>query len=184
MCSSDLNSVSNYSAYHVTSLMEQVRTSPAAGKLKVVILGCTHYPFFSEQFTARLDALYDYQENGDYIYRPCMAENIVLIDPAPSLADELYTHLLATERFGQSDLSQSRFFLSVPNLANPDIRTESPLEFTYEYKYGRSAGSDEEYVRRVPFGPSCLSQDTLDLLAETMPLLNQIIRQSRAFGMN
>ena len=113
-----------------------------------------------------------------------MAEKIVLIDPAPSLAGELYDSLATTERFGNNDLSQSRFFLSVPNQINPNIQTESPLEFTYEYKYGRNTGSDEEYVRRIPFGIAYLSQDTLDLLAEKMPFLYRIIRQSQTFPMN
>ncbi|MBN1124112.1 MAG: aspartate/glutamate racemase family protein [Sedimentisphaerales bacterium] len=179
-----LNSIQNYIAYHVTSLMEQIRIASDAGKLKVVILGCTHYPFFSEQFADRLDALYNYQENGEYIYRPFMTENIILIDPAPSLAGELYDYLATTDRFGESDLSQSRFFLSVPNQTNPNIQIESPLEFTYEYKYGRTAGNDQEYVKRIPFGPSCLSQDIIDMLSEKMPFLYQIIHQSKTFPMN
>ncbi len=48
-----LNSVDNYIKYHIISLLENIKNSGSAIKLKSVILGCTHYPFFYAEFLMR-----------------------------------------------------------------------------------------------------------------------------------
>ncbi len=45
-----LNSIRNYIAYHVISLLEKIKSSRTENKLEAVILGCTHFPFFMDEF--------------------------------------------------------------------------------------------------------------------------------------
>ncbi len=170
-----LNSVANYIAYHVTELMEKIRKAQAAGKLKVIVLGCTHYPLHLDVFGAQLERLYDYRENGEYVYRPFMAKHIELVDPAPNVANELYQFLAEKELFNNASLHESRFFVSVPNRLNPNVKLDSAGDFTYEYKYGRTAGRIQEYVKRIPFSKTVISPDIYDALEEKMPAVFEMI---------
>ena len=171
-----LNSVSNNVYFHVVSLMEKIRKTPGAKKLKAIILGCTHYPFVVETVENKLKELYNYRENGQYLYRPFMAEHIELIDPAPNTARELYEHLAESRLFNDENLYKSEFYISVPNKLNSDIKPDSAGNFTYEYKYGRSAGAIQEYVKRVPFDKKNINAPTLKRLAEKTPMVFELMR--------
>ena len=170
-----LNSPANYIAYHVTELMEKIRKTPAAGKLKVIVLGCTHYPLHSDVFRGQLKRLYDYREKGEYLYRPFMAKRIELVDPAPNVANELYQFLAKKGLFNNASLYESRFFVSVPNPLNPNVKLDSAGNFTYEYKYGRTAGRIQEYVKRIPFSKTVISPDIYDAMEEKMPAVFEMI---------
>lgn len=164
-----INSVDNYVRYHTVELLETVRTMKGAPKLKAIILGCTHFPYNSNEIQAMLEELYDYQEDGQFVYRPFMAEEIALVDPAVNTARELFEHLDRESLLNQSDMKLSEFYISVPNDSNPDIQLEAPGVFTYDYKYSRSAGEIQEYVKRVPFSRQTIPADVLDRLREKLP---------------
>jgi len=172
-----INSVENYIAYHLVSLMEQIRQAPEANTLRAIILGCTHYPFYTKIFEEKLEALYDYREEGDYVYRPFMSEHIVLIDPAQNTAKELYDYLEASHLFNDDRQGTSEFYISVPNVLNEHIQLDSLGHFTYAYKYGRDAGDIQEYVKRVPFSKETISIGVTLRLAEKVPLVfDEIVR--------
>jgi len=177
-----LNSVNNYIKYHVISLLEKIRKSGTTTKLKSIILGCTHYPFFMKDFNTTLHYAYNYKENGQYVYRNFMEKNIILIDPAINTAKELYTYLNSHHLFNNGSLSDSRFFISVPNLANKNIQLKDSLNFTYAYKYGRKAGQIQQYVKRVPFSKRNLSPDLLNRLKTKIPLTYHLIEGSMGTG--
>jgi glutamate racemase len=170
-----LNSVDNYIRYHVISLLETIRKSGTAIRLKSIILGCTHYPFFMENFRKSLQYAYNYRENGKYVYRPFMEKEVVLVDPAVNTAKELYVYLKANHLFNQGSLSNSQFYISVPNLDNPNIKLSDSLNFTYAYKYGRKAGEIQQYVKRVPFSKRNLSPALLRRLQVKIPLTYKLI---------
>ncbi len=172
-----LNSVNNYIRYHVISLLETIRKSGTPLQLKSIILGCTHYPFFMKDFRETLQYAYNYKENGKYIYRPFMAKQVALVDPAVNTAKELYAYLKKNHLFNNGRLTDSRFFISVPNLYNKNVRLADSLNFTYAYKYGRKAGEIQQYVKRVPFSVRNLSPELLHRLAVKIPLTYQLIRQ-------
>jgi glutamate racemase len=173
-----LNSVDNYISYHLVTLLEKVRKG-RGGKLKVIILGCTHYPFYSGEFEAKLEELFSYREDGVYVYRPFMAEDIELVDPAGQTAEELYCYLIDNNLFNNSNMYKSQFYLSVPNELNGNNKLGLTGEFTYEYKYGRDAGLIQEYVKRVPFHRSGIMEEVRGRVSEKMPLVYEMIR---AFG--
>jgi len=170
-----LNSVNNYISYHLVSLMEKIRNKRGE-KLKVIILGCTHYPFYSEVFEAKLKELFDYREAGVYVYRPFMAERIKLVDPAGQTAEELYRYLAERGLMNDSSMYKSQFYLSVPNELNDNNKMDSAGEFTYEYKYGRDAGLIQEYVKRVPFHRTGIMEEVGGRLSEKMPVVYEMIR--------
>ena len=170
-----LNSIENYIYYNVVSLLEQIKNSESAKPLNTIILGCTHYPFYTAVFNKKLKELYNYKENGEYVYRKFMNEEIMLIDPAVNTAKELYKYLSVNNLFNNSSMDKSEFYISVPNILNEDVKTESAGNFTYEYKYGRDAGNIQQFVKRVPFNKSNLHPDVIQMLKEKTPLLYQMI---------
>ena len=170
-----INAVENYIAYHLVSLMEQIRQAPEANKLRAIILGCTHYPFYTKIFEEKLGELYNYREENEYIYRSFMAEQIVLVDPAQNTAKELYDYLEECNLFNDDGLNMSEFYISVPNVQNNQIRLDSSGNFTYEYKYGRDAGDIQEYIKRVPFSKKTISPEVTQRLAEKVPLVFELI---------
>jgi len=170
-----VNSVDNYVRYHTVSLLETIRNTQGAPKLKAIILGCTHFPYNEPELRAKLNELYDYQEDGQYVYRPYMAEEIALVDPAINTAKELFEHLDRGSLLNQSDMKHSEFYISVPNTSNGNIQLEAPGVFSYDYKYSRNAGEIQEYAKRVPFSRATIPADVLDRLAEKVPNVYQLM---------
>ncbi|QDH79915.1 Asp/Glu/hydantoin racemase [Echinicola soli] len=171
-----LNDTENYVRYHLVSLMEKIRKDPEALPLKAIVLGCTHYPYLTSDIEMVLGELYDYEKNGEFIYRDFMSEDIAIIDPAVKVAEELYAYLQENDLFNPTgDMYKSRFFISVPNTDNPKVTTDENGRFPYEYKYGRSAGEIQEYVKVVPFAPSNIPKETIDRLSGAIPATFQLI---------
>ena len=173
-----LNDPENYVRFHLVSLLEQLRKTPGAHPLKALLLGCTHYPYLSNTIIQVLNELYHYKKDGNYIYRSVMAEEIKLIDPAVNVAKELYEFMKQRNLFNnQSTMDSSEFYISVPNLSNHDIKLDSLGRFTYEYKYGRSAGQIQEYVKVVPFSKQNIPQETLIRLKKAVPSTYELIKK-------
>lgn len=170
-----INSVDNYVSYHLVSLLEKIRETPAARPLKAIILGCTHYPFYIEVFRKKLEDLYNYQEDDEYIYRIFMAEHIELVDPAINTANELYKYLVESDLFNGSSLYESEFYISVPNKLNSSIQINSLGKFTYEYKYGRELGLVQEYVKRIPFSRNSIASETIFRISVKIPAVYELI---------
>jgi len=170
-----LNSIRNYIAYHVISLLEKIKSSGAENKLKTVILGCTHFPFFMDEFQGEYKRAYNLKEKGNFVYRSFMAEEIPLIDPAINTAKELYAYLSESKLFNNNDIIKSEFYISVPNSLNSNNIIDENGKFTYQYKYGRDAGYIQEYVVRVPFSRRSLSDDLIERLSEQIPFTFKLL---------
>jgi len=173
-----INSADNYVRYHLVSMMEKIRKSQDPKPLKVVMLGCTHYPYLTEEIREVLAELYDYKQGGEFLYRPHMAEDIALVDPAINVAEELYTYMKAENMFNTSgDMKNSEFYISVPNRNNPNVRIDDKGRFPYEFKYGRNAGEVQEYVQVVPFSAQNIPGETLERLEASVPTTYRIIKK-------
>ncbi len=164
-----INSVENYIAFHVVSLMEKIRTADGAKPLNSVVLACTHYPFFTETFRNEFNRLRDYTENGEYIYRHLIAEDLILVNPAVEVADQLYELLASEQILNEGTGEGCEFYISVPNLSNSQVRLRDDGSFTYDYKYGRQAGEIQEYIKVVPFSRTSIPGDVLNRLAKQIP---------------
>lgn len=166
-----INSVENYIAFHVVSLMEKIRNTPGALPLNSVVLACTHYPFFEDTFRDEFNRLRDFSENGEYIYRSLIAEDLIIVNPAAVVADQLHSHLAAKGLLNIKPGGGSEFYISVPNLLNKNVELRDDGSFTYDYKYGRTPGDIQEYVKIVPFSRTTIPGDILNRLSHQVPTL-------------
>ena len=171
-----INDPENYLRYHLVSMLEKIRRSGTKNKLKSIILGCTHYPYLQEQIHSILKELYNYKRDKVYFYRDFMVKNVKLIDPAFNTAKELYAYLQKERLFNpKNNAKKSYFYLSIPNIHNPNIQTEEDGRFTYRYKYGRNADEIQEYVKIVPLDKANVSQDVLKRLNEKTPMVYRLL---------
>ncbi len=164
-----LNSPANYVRYHLVSLLEQMRKAEDVQPLKALVLGCTHYPYLMADIRSTLNDLYNFRQGSDYVYRHLMQEQIHIVDPAENVATELHAYLKDHGLFNtQGSLDSSEFYISVPNLDNPRVAVDDMGRFTYDYKYGRTAGEIQEYIKVVPFSRKNIPAETIDRMDETI----------------
>lgn len=170
-----LNSVENYIRYHTTSLVDRYRRGGATEPISVVILGCTHFPYYMDKIKASFERLRGFGNNdGSMPYKMLILEQISFIDPAELTAGRLYESLadagLLIDGRYESILTTDEFYISVPNVSLVDVKLSADGGFTYEYKYGRAAGDfSVEYVRRVPMSRANLSYAVRESIKENMP---------------
>ena len=106
-----------------------------------------------------------------------MARDIELIDPAENTAKELYEFLNEKAFFNpDGDIKESEFYISIPNRDNPDVHTDQAGRFPYDYKYGRTAGEIQEYVKVVPFSRKNLSVEVITRIQDQMPYIHMLIQ--------
>ncbi|NAS32734.1 Asp/Glu/hydantoin racemase [Flavobacteriaceae bacterium R38] len=173
-----INDAENYVRYHLVTLLEQIRQSKTNNKLKSLILGCTHYPYMKEEIHNVLNELYHYKDKNDhYLYRDIMVENVKLIDPAVDTAKELHEYLKKESLFNpDGNIKDSEFYISVANKDNTNVVTDIEGRFPYDYKYGRSAGEIQEYVKVVPFSRDNISYDILTRFQKQIPYVYQLMQ--------
>lgn len=172
-----INDAENYVRYHLVTLLEQIRRSGTTNTLKSIILGCTHYPYLTNEIDAILKELYNYQgKDGTYFYREFMAEQVQLIDPAVDTAKELYEYLKEENFFNPTGtIKNSEFYISVANKDNPNVVMDEDGRFPYAYKYGRNAGDIQEYVKVVPFSRNNISNDILTRFQQQIPFVYELM---------
>jgi len=176
-----LNSVENYLAYHLVTLMEQMRAIGDAPPLRAIILGCTHFPFYEDVFRRELDRLRNHQEGGEYVYRKFMAESVELINPAYFTAIELYEKLARDNRLrnGEEARGCSEFYVTVPSSDLQGNQLDNNGWFTYEFKYGRDAGSIASQFRAVSLDGTNLDEDVFKRLQRQVPQVWELMLDFR-----
>ncbi len=173
-----INDAENYVRYHLVTLMEKIRLSETKNKLKSIILGCTHYPYMTNEIAAVLKELYNYKgKDGKFLYRSFMVEDIKLVDPAIGTAKELHEYLKKEDLFNpKGNILDSEFYISVPNKDNPKNIIDENGRFPYDYKYGRNANEFQEYVKVVPFSRDNISEDILIRFQKQIPYVYSLMQ--------
>jgi glutamate racemase len=169
-----INSVENYIRYDLVTLLESVGRAPKAGPLRAIILGCTHFPHYSGAIAAELRRLFDYQEQGRYVYRDSIDANVTIIDPAMAIGEELYSALAGSQKLaGAMTLlpgeTRGEFYITVPYRGDPRVTLDPHGWFTYEYKYGRDTDRAGADMRTVPLLPRYLDSQTAERLSHNIP---------------
>ena len=164
-----LNDPANYVRYHLVGLLENILKSNTNQQMNTLILGCTHYPFMKDTIRSVLNELYNYQSNGTYRYRIILATHVELIDPAVETAKEAYIALRKQKLQNYSKKLPTRFYISVPNTSLPEVELQPDGWFTYQYKYGRVAGANKEYIKVVPFDNKNISEATYSRFRQSIP---------------
>ncbi len=170
-----INSIDNYVAYHLVSLMEQIKSTENVQPLKTIILGCTHYPYVEDSFIRILNKLRNYSENGEYVYDQYLADEITIVNPADKIAVQLHEALEKNDLLAHNNYKDSEFYIAVPNVLNDNVELRDDGTFTYEYKYGREAGNIQEYVKRIPFSRHTINDDILERLSRQVPTVYEIL---------
>jgi glutamate racemase len=160
----ELNSVENYIKYYVTSLAATA-LKEKAGCIHSVILGCTHYALFKQEFKNH----FHYLRSIDEKYKEIIHKDLTIIDPAEAEAESLYLYLREKDLFGQNKNQESQFFLSLPNPCLKVNQINSRGEFPLEYKYSRLINQSCLYVKRIPLVPEMLSKDLAASLKRNLP---------------
>jgi glutamate racemase len=179
-----LNDPANYTRYHLVSLLEKMRAEKYPLPLNTLILGCTHYPYMRDTIKNVLRELYHYQENGQYPYRSVLASEVELIDPSVETAKEAYLALRkqglqnsTAQRFNTA-YPKAEFFITVPNVDDPQVSLQPDGWFTYAYKYGRSVGREQPDVQYVLFDRSNVSDATYQRFQLALPSTFSLLRTS------
>jgi glutamate racemase len=174
-----INSAENYVRYHLVTLLEKMRQTPNAKPLKVLILGCTHYPYMKETIAQVLTELRNYREGRRYRYRKLLAAKVELVDPSINTARELYDHLVEQKMQNNAgNIQNSEFYISVPNPAAPGVQLEPDGQrFTYDYKYGRNPGTEVQHILTVPFSRQNIGPSVAERLKVQIPAVYTLIQQ-------
>lgn len=177
-----INSVENYVAYECVSLLEELRGRAGAAPLSVVILGCTHFPYYTGAFRAELERLRDLQEAGRFVYRDLIAERVELVDPATVAARQLYRRLQETGKLRSASAAASRrlsgFYLTTPDRRHPGAQLDAAGNFTHEYKYGRDPGLHWRDVQVVPLTPDRFDPASAARLQGQLPAVWQRLQEA------
>lgn len=174
-----LNSAENYARFNMVSLLERHRQSGKGTPIRAIILGCTHYPFYLETLNEVLAELKDYREDGRYPYRDLIADEITFIDPAVYTAIECYQTLRKDGNLAYR-ISPTKVdaYISVPsNLLEDSCLNEEGL-LSYEYKYGRKTGTEDQTTKQVPFSLSNIDANNLQRIEQRLPLTYSLIAPS------
>lgn len=166
-----LNSITNYIRYMVTHLVIKISHEFPGYTLDAVILGCTHYPYVQPEIRDHFLFL----KHHDDTFAQIIPEDIVLIDPAKSLAIKLYGELVEKNILGQDHHANSRFFITVPNRLLQENRINDQGEFPYEWKYGRRVNSGLHYVKQVPFSDEWIDEAIRIRIKESIPKTYEVI---------
>ena len=164
-----LNDPSNYVRYHLVSLLEKMIAEKYNEPMNTLILGCTHYPYLKDTIASVLHELYNFQSNGNYRYRKYLAEKVELIDPALETAKDAYIAMRENNLMNTDPKKENKFFITIPNSALQEVKLQPDGWFTYQYKYGRKAGANTEYVKFVPFDLQNISTATYQRFHAVLP---------------
>lgn len=171
-----LNDPENYVRYHLVSMVEKMRQNKTQLPMTTLILGCTHYPFMRPIIQQVLSELYDYADETGFRYRNYLAKDVALIDPSYETAKEAYSVL---RNMNLQDNTTERkgvwFFITIPNKDLSEIELQEDGWFTYQYKYGRQAGENKQYVKYVPFDRSNISAATYQRIEQALPAVFKAI---------
>lgn len=165
-----LNSSENYARFHLVSLIDNYLKSGYTAPLSRIIMGCTHYPFLINTFKQVVSEMREYKENGEYVYRAILPDNIIFIDPAVYTAKECAQELRRDNQMSIStDDSAVKAFISVPKIGLDSTQVDTDGNLTYNFKYGREYGTEEEYTVVVPFSRRYLNETTINNIKALLP---------------
>lgn len=169
-----LTSVRNYVRYDVATLVENHRRSGSREPIDTVVLGCTHFPLVQTEILEAFQRLRDYQQDGQYPYRPLIAEQLTLVNPAELTARELFRSLasgrLRRDPAAPAAVERDLLYISVPAVNWPGIRLAADGGLERDYKYGRDTGQLHiEDTRCVPLTRELLPESSVRLIRDRLP---------------
>lgn len=177
-----LNSAENYIRYHLVHLCEQLKNKPVSQPLKVLVLGCTHYPFQVSAFRSILQELRELKSNGEFVYRHLLGDTITLVDPAVNTAREVHAWLMENGLINTRPPAPAhQFYISIPDSGNQSADLDPYGNFEYAYKYSRNVNQPYD-TRPVPMGKKTVQPDILIRLERQLPEIYGMIRAFETYS--
>ncbi|MCK9627905.1 MAG: aspartate/glutamate racemase family protein [Bacteroidales bacterium] len=165
-----LNSAANYARLHLVNLIERHRLQNGDLPLRNIILGCTHYPFLLDTLKKVVDELRQYEKNGVRLYEKVLPEDMEFIDPSVYTAKEVYAKLREQGILSASPASDRlNAYISIPASGSDAKNLDKDGNFTYDFKYGREAGKEDQSVDIVPFSIKNINPYNLQRIRERLP---------------
>lgn len=173
-----LNSASNYARLHLVNLIERHRLRNGNLPLRNIILGCTHYPFLLDTLKKVIDELRVYEKNGVRIYEKVLPAEMEFIDPSVYTAKEVYTKLREQGILAAAPAADRlNAYISIPASGLDPKNLDKEGNLTYDFKYGREAGNEEQSVDIVPFSIKNINPYNLQRIRERLPLTWSLIEK-------
>lgn len=165
-----LNDAVNYARFNLVSLVERHHASGSTAPIRAIILGCTHYPFLLETLKQTIEELRTYKGDGSFPYRNLLAEDIIFVDPAVYTAIECYNTLRADNNLAHRITpSVVEGYISVPSVTLDDKYLTEDGHLTYEFKYGRQAGTEDITTKQVPFSKENIDENNWERIKRLLP---------------
>lgn len=174
-----MNSAVNYARFHLVELVEKHRKSGVKVPLKYVILGCTHYPFLMNTLKETIHELKNYRDSdGKLVYEGLIDPDFEFIDPAVFTALECYNALRNDKNLALNTTEgKLDAYISVPAYGLPAECVDADGNLTYDFKYGRSHGTEDVTTVFVPFSKRYLDEQTLSRIENMLPASYEKIKQ-------
>lgn len=174
-----LNSVENYVRYHVVSMVEHHRRSGSKIPISHLLLSDYKLSSVKDLISKVLKELYNYKQEGTYLYRSTIVENVVLIDPIECAAKECYVKLRANKTLAlRAVRSELLTYISVPVTSLQGASYTNDGLFTDEYRISRQAGKYEITTKIIPFSTRFVNQKQLNYLGTNFPISYSLVRNS------
>ena len=174
-----LNSVENYVRYHIVSMVEHHRRSGSKIPISYILLSDYKYSVVKDYIKKTLDDLYNYKQDGMYLYRTSITPDVKLIDPIQCAARDCYLGLRNSRNLALRTVrSELVTFVSVPVLSlSADDYTSNGM-FTKNYRVSRAAGVYNVTSKVLPFSTRYIDQDKLNYIGTHYPVSYSLIKNS------
>ncbi len=169
-------SIAGHLRNDLTALIKNHRDGGGTAPITRIVLGCTHFPLIAGEIQTTLAGL-----RTDAEWRPFLADEVTLVDPAKLTARELFVELAkARLRAPEAVAGAHAFFISVPNPAAPGVRLDANgTRLDRDYQYSRVPGDPgREDTKVVPMRPELLPEPSLRLLQTRLPTVWAAFGQS------
>ena len=104
---------------------------------------------------------------------------MIFIDPAVYTAIECYNTLRADGNLAyRITPTQVDAYISVPSNLLPDENLTKDGMLTYQFKYGRQTGSEEQTTKQVPFSLQNIDTNNLERIKVLLPYSYALIAPS------
>lgn len=174
-----LNSIENYVRYHIVSMVEHHRRSGSKIPISTILLSDYKYSSVKKFIKQTLKDLYDYKQDGMYLYRTSITSDVKIIDPIECAASDCYLALRKSNNLALRTVrSELVTYVSVPVLSLSAEDYTSNGMFTDDYRVSRVAGEYKITSKVVPFSTRYINQEKLNYIGTNYPMSYSLVKNS------
>lgn len=175
-------SIADCTRRDIRSLIETAAAGPTPAPIRIVTLGCTHFPLAQREIEDAFLYWHDWQdESGQRPFRKLTAGRRIYVNPAEWTARELFRELARNRLRRPSNdskpLPPHLFFFSVADTAASGIKLDPVGGLDTAYKYGRPDDRwEREDTLNIALTPDRLSAVSRKLVEGKLPVVWHCLR--------